>query len=178
MAHPGNHWEYSDPAIAHLALAFAQITKQEMHAYLQEQVFEKIGIENLSWDVQGGSGFIGPHTNAHTGIHISGRELARFGYLYLRRGKWQGEQIIPHSWVDLSTKTSQEFNPAYGYTWWVNTTGARWPNLPRDMYALEGYRSNRCYVIPSQDLVVARIGSGPPTWDEEGLIGSIVSAAT
>lgn len=36
--------------------------------------------------MQGGSGFIGPHTNAHTGIHISARELARFGYLMLRNG--------------------------------------------------------------------------------------------
>ncbi len=175
VAEPGSHWEYSDPAIAHLALAFSQITKQEMSDYLQGRVFEKIGIENLSWDVQGGSSFIGPHTNAHTGIHISARELARFGYLYLKEGVWNGEQIIPKWWVELSTKTSQDLNPAYGYTWWVNTTGVRWPNLPRDMFALEGYRSNRCYVVPSLDLVVARVGSGPPTWDEGNLIGSIIS---
>jgi hypothetical protein len=58
----------------------------------------------------------------------------------------------------------------------VNTKGTRWPGLPRDTIALSGYRSNRCYVIPSLDLVVARVGSGPATWDEEGLIGSIVEA--
>jgi hypothetical protein len=39
-----------------------------------------------------------------------------------------------------------------------------------------GYRSNKCYVIPSLDLVVARIGSGPVTWDEQLLLGGIVGA--
>ena len=68
--------------------------------------------------------------------------------------------------MELATQTSQDLNPAYGYTWWVNTKGARWPSLPRDTFALEGYRANRCYIIPSLDLVVARVGSGPATWDE------------
>ena len=176
LAEPGTHWEYSDPAIAHLALAFANITGREMSEYLKERVFDPIGIENLGWDVQGGSGFIGPHTNAHTGIHISARELARFGYLMLRDGVWQGQQLIPRWWMDLATKMSQDLNPSYGYTWWVNTKGTRWPGLPKDTFALSGYRSNRCYIIPSLDLLVARVGSGPPTWDETGLIGRIVAA--
>jgi CubicO group peptidase (beta-lactamase class C family) len=175
-ADPGTRWDYSDPAIAHLALAFVNITGREMSDYLQERILDPIGVEHLTWDVQGGSGFIGPHTNAHTGVHISARELARFGYLALRNGVWNGQQLIPRWWLDLATQTSQEHNPAYGYTWWVNTRGARWPGLPRDTFALEGYRANRCYVIPSLDLVVARVGSGPPTWDEPGLIGSIVAA--
>ncbi len=175
-AEPGTHWDYSDPAIAHLSLIFPNIMGREMSEYMKERVFDPIGIENLSWDPQGGSGFIGPHTNAHTGIHISARELARFGYLALHKGVWNGQQLIPRWWMDLATRSSQDLNPAYGYTWWVNTKGVRWPGLPRDAFALEGYRSNRCYIIPSLDLVVARVGSGPPTWNEPGLIGGIVSA--
>jgi CubicO group peptidase (beta-lactamase class C family) len=175
-AEPGSRWDYSDPAIAHLALAFAHTMGREMDEFLQERVFGPIGIESLSWDVQGGSGCLGPHTNAHTGIHVSGRELARFGYLMLHRGLWNGVQLVPLWWVDLSTRSSQDLNPSYGYTWWVNTSGTRWPGLPRDAFALSGYRSNRCYVIPSLDLVVARVGSGPPAWDENGLIGGIVDA--
>jgi CubicO group peptidase (beta-lactamase class C family) len=176
VAEPGTHWEYSDPAFVHLSLAFARIAGREMSDYLSERVLSRIGIEQLSWDLQGGRGFLGPHTNAHSGVHVSARELARFGYLCLHRGVWAGEHLIPDWWIELSTQTSQELNPAYGYTWWVNTQGARWPHLPRDAFALEGYRSNRCYVIPSLDLVVARVGSGPPTWNEGGLIGGIVSA--
>jgi CubicO group peptidase (beta-lactamase class C family) len=175
-ADPGTTWDYSDPAIAHLALAFAHITGREMAEVMQERVFAPIGIENLSWDVQGGSGFLGPHTNAHTGIHVSARELARFGYLALRGGNWAERQVVPGWWMELATRSSQDLNPSYGYTWWVNTTGARWPDMPRDAFALSGYRCNRCYIVPSLDLVVARVGSGPAAWDDSALIGGIVDA--
>jgi CubicO group peptidase (beta-lactamase class C family) len=176
LGEPGTRWDYSDPAFAHLALAFANIMGCEMGDYLRERILKPIGIENLSWDVQGGSGFIGPHTNAHTGIHVSARELARFGYLALHNGEWDGQQLVSGWWMDLATKISQDLNPSYGYTWWVNTQGTQWPGLPSDAFALMGYRSNKCYIIPSLDLVVARVGSGPPTWDERGLIGGIVDA--
>lgn len=176
IANPGMHWEYSDPAMAHLSLAFHNITGQEMSDVLKSRVLDPIGIESFTWDVLGGSGFMGPHTSPHTGVHISARELARFGYLMLRRGKWNEKQLISEWWVDLATKTSQEHNPDYGYTWWVNTNGTNWPAIPCDAYALAGYRINRCYIIPSLDLVVVRIGSGPPAWEERGLISEIVDA--
>jgi CubicO group peptidase (beta-lactamase class C family) len=175
-ADPGTAWDYSDPAIAHLALAFAHITGREMDDVMQERVFTPIGIEQLSWDVQGGSGFLGPHSNAHTGIHVSARELARFGYLALHGGAWAGRQIVPRWWMEMATRSSQDLNPDYGYTWWVNTKGTKWPSLPKDAFALSGYRCNRCYVVPSLDLVVARVGSGPPAWDDNALIGGVVDA--
>jgi CubicO group peptidase (beta-lactamase class C family) len=148
-----------------------------MDDVLQERVFGPIGMENVSWDVQGGSGSIGPHTNAHTGVHISARELARFGYLMLHGGVWQGQQVIPRWWMEMATRTSQELNPSYGYTWWVNTRGTLWPGVPRDAFALQGYRANVCYVVPSLDLVVARVGSGPPVWDGSRLIDAVTGAA-
>lgn len=176
-AEPGTQWDYSDPAMAHLALAFFHITGREMHDFMQERVFGPIGIESLVWDLQGvGADFIGPHTNAHTGIHVSARELARFGYLMLRKGRWQDQQLVPEWWIDLAARSSQSLNPNYGFTWWVNTAGTRWPGLPTDTFAASGYRSNRCYVIPSLDLVVARTASGPAFWDETTLLPLVVSA--
>jgi CubicO group peptidase (beta-lactamase class C family) len=174
-AAPGTTWDYSDPAVAHLALAFAHISGREMADVMQERVFAPIGVESLSWDVQGGSGSLGPHTNAHTGIHVSARELARFGYLALHRGHWDGRQVVPAWWMELATSSSQDLNPSYGYTWWVNAANA-WSGLPGDAFALSGYRCNRCYVVPSLDLVVARVGSGPVAWDDNDLIGGIVEA--
>ena len=177
-AEPGTKWDYSDPAMAHLSLIFANIMGQEMHDYLRERIFDPIGIEEASWDVVGGAGLIGPHTSAHIGLHISARELARFGYLALHQGAWNGKQLIPQWWLALATRSSQELNPEYGYTCWVNTGGTRWPGLPTDMFAFEGYKSNRCYVIPSLDLVVARVGSGPPRWNEPDFISAIAAAIT
>ncbi|MHB0877116.1 MAG: serine hydrolase domain-containing protein [Anaerolineae bacterium] len=175
-ADPGTHWDYSDLAFAHLGLGFAHITGREMSEVMQERVFAPIGIESLSWDVQGGSGYIGPHTNTHTGIHVSARELARFGYLAMHGGAWAGTQVLPAWWQEMATATSQDLNPSYGYTWWVNTSGTQWPKLPRDAFALKGYRRNGCYIIPSLDLVVARVASGPPAWDDQALIGGIVES--
>ena len=177
-AEPGTSWDYCDPAFSHLALAFANIMGREMSEYLQERVFEPVGIEGLSWDVQGGSGFIGPHTNAHTGIHVSARELARFGYLMLHGGVWEGQQLIPKGWIDMATRASQDLNPFYGYTWWVNTNGSRWPGLPEDAFALSGYRANYCCVIPGLDLVVARTGTGPAVAEGHSrlLLGGVAGA--
>lgn len=176
-AEPGTRWDYSDPALTHLSLIFAHITGMEMHDYVKERLFDPIGIEQASWDVLGGSGCLGPHTNAHVGLHISARELARFGYLALHQGAWNGEQLIPQWWMELATRSSQELNPDYGYTWWVNSNGTHWPGLPNDMFALEGHCCNRCYVIPSLDLVVVRVGSGPARWNEQDFISGVLDAA-
>ncbi len=172
---PGTDWAYSNPGFIHLAIAFANIMGREMSDVMEERVFKEIGAENVSWDIQGGSGFIGPHTNAHTGVHISARELARVGYLLMHKGIWNDVQVFPEWWIELATTSGQKFNPGYGFGFTVNTAGAL-PGLPHDMFVIGGYRSNRCYVIPSLDLVVARIGTGPVGWNESGLIGGIVSA--
>ena len=177
IAEPGTVWDYSDPGIAHLSILFKSIMKQEIHEYMQEKVFSPIGIENASWDVLGGGQFIGPHTCAHIGLHISARELARFGYLLMNQGFWEGKAVVPSWWIDVATKSSQNLNQNYGYTFWVNTGGTRWPGLPKDMFALEGYNSNRCYVIPSENLVVVRVGAGPNQWNEQSLIGGILGAS-
>jgi CubicO group peptidase (beta-lactamase class C family) len=175
-AEPGTRWDYSDAGMCHLAIAFRHISGCEIGEYMQKRVFGPVGMENVGWSVQGGSGFLGPHTNAHSGLCVSARELARFGYLMLNKGCWEGECIVPESWIDMATKSSQTLNPNYGYTWWVNTAGTKWPGLPRDAFALSGFRSNKCYVIPSLDLVVARVGSGPVGWNEHDFIGGIVSS--
>ena len=70
-------------------------------------------------------------------------------------------QIVPKWWVDLATRSSQELARSYGYGFWVNTDGSLWPGVPKDAFAFMGYATNRCYVIPSLDLVVVRVGYGP-----------------
>lgn len=175
-AKPGDRWDYSDAAFAHLSLIFNNITRGEIGDFLKERVLDRIGIEDISWDVQGGGKFIGPHTNAHMGIHVTARDLARFGYLMLREGIWEEQQLVPKRWIEMSTRTSQRLNESYGYGWWVNSTTKLLPEMPKDTFAARGYNSNQCYVVPSLDLVVARVGTGPPQWDDANLIGGIVGA--
>ena len=158
---PGKGWDYSDAAFAHLSLIFNHVTGQEIGDFMKARVFQPIGIENSSWDLEGGGGNIGPHTNAHSGLHFTARDFARLGYLLLHDGSWKGKQIVPKWWIELATKSSQSLNPSYGYTFWVNTDGKLWPGVPKDAFAFMGYATNRCYVVPSLDLVVVRLGYGP-----------------
>lgn len=176
MAEPGQLWDYSDAGFAHLSLIFAKVSGREISDYMRERVFQPIGIQNFGWDLQGGAGHIGPHTNAHSGLRLSARDFARLGYLMAHHGLWEGKQIVPGWWIDLATRSSQELNRKYGYTFWVNTDGAQWPAAPRDAFAFQGYGSNRCYVVPSLDLVVVRLGYAPPVLPENAILPSVVNA--
>ena len=176
-APPGEAWDYSDAAFAHLSLIFFHVAGREIDDFMKTRVFQPIGIENSGWDLQGGGGNLGPHTNAHSGLRLSARDFVRLGYLLLRGGAWNGTQIVPKWWIDLATKKSQDINPAYGYTFWVNTDGQLWPHVPKDAFAFMGYATNRCYVVPSLDLVVVRLGYGPqPIGPVEIPLTSIVAA--
>jgi len=176
-APPGKAWDYSDAAFAHLSLIFFHVAGREIADFMKARVFQPIGIENSGWDLQGGGGNLGPHTNAHSGLRLSARDFARLGYLLLRGGTWNGKQIVPKWWIDLATKKTQDLNPGYGYTFWVNTDGQLWPHVPKDAFAFMGYATNRCYVVPSLDLVVVRLGYGPqPIGPVEIPLTSIVAA--
>src|ERR1700691_4958071 len=131
---------------------------------MKERVFNPIGVEDVSWDWQGGSGHIGPHTNAHSGLHLAGRDFAGLGYPLAPDGEWQGKQIVPRQWIQLATRSSQQLNPSYGYTFWVNTDGVLWPTAPRDAFAFRGFTASRLYIVPSLDLVGARLGYAPQNW--------------
>ena len=76
----------------------------------------------------------------------------------------------------MATRSSQELNRSYGFTFWVNTDGTHWPAAPKDAFAFQGYGSNRCYVVPSLDLVVVRLGYAPPVLPDNAILPSVVNA--
>src|SRR5581483_4901594 len=96
----------------HLAWAFAAVAGRELRDYMEERLFARIGVE-AAWELQGGSGFLGPRTNAHTGLQMSGRDLARVGYLLLHGGEWDGEQLVRGDWIEKVTSPSQPYWPTY-----------------------------------------------------------------
>jgi CubicO group peptidase (beta-lactamase class C family) len=126
------------------------------------RVFSPIGLEGASWDAMGieASG-IGLHTMPYSGVHITAREFARFGYLMLHGGQWAGRRLVPAAWIAQASVPSQPMNPQYGLTWWTNAAGTLWGGVPRDAFAAMGYNCNLCCIIPSLDLVIVRIGLGP-----------------
>ena len=104
-------------------------------------------------------------------VYTNARDLARLGLLYLNRGEWNGERILPESWVDFvrtPAPSTQHFGNFYGGQWWL-IPDAR-TELPQDAYTSAGAQGQYTIVVPSHDLVIVRRGldgSGPgfPTWD-------------
>lgn len=101
------------------------------------------------------------------------RDMARFGLLNLAKGIWQNDTLLPDTaFLSAMTRSSQTYNPAYGYLWWLNGKnfylnpgtqfqfpGALLPNAPGDLYAALGKNDQKIYIVPSQELVVVRQGN-------------------
>ncbi len=124
----------------------------------------------------------GYNTIVGSTFRCTARDYARLGYLWLKKGKWKEDQLVPEKWLDIATKRfirddGTTPNP-YGYTWWMIDTA---PNIPKDCYASRGHNMNDSYIIPSQNLVIIRFGNENPPRDQrknftETLITKIVSA--
>jgi spore maturation protein SpmB len=116
-----------------------------------------------------------------SGISINVDALARFGYLFLRQGEWDGQQLLPDYYItELATAApslaglpvnlpGKHFSATdhYGYLWWNNADGTM-PNVPKDAYWGWGLGDSLIVVIPGLDIVVARAGSGWRSgWDSD-----------
>jgi CubicO group peptidase (beta-lactamase class C family) len=160
---PGTFWEYNDVRVNRTALASLRVWGRALPDVLRERVMNPIGASdtwewhgyhNSEVDVDGrpiesvsGGGHWGG------GMWISARDQARFGYLYLRRGRWGREQLLPEEWIDATT-TPTDIQPTYGYMWWLNTDRQLWASAPASSFAARGGGSNVVWVDPVHDLVV------------------------
>ncbi|OGD55616.1 hypothetical protein A3K81_03375 [Candidatus Bathyarchaeota archaeon RBG_13_60_20] len=114
-------------------------------------------------------------------FRCTARDFARLGYLWLRRGRWGDEQLVPEGWLRKATaRFVQDKGDSmnYGYTFWV---ADEWEGVPRDTFMSRGHNLNYCYVVPSLDLVVARQGNENGSGEERAhfmktLIQRIVAA--
>ena len=165
---PGAVWEYNNSAIQTLEPVLNQATGMDVADYADEVLFGPLGMASSYGRDAAGN----PMTFA--GAECSCRDLARFGYLYLRHGRWSGgRQIVPEAWVDASVQPSTPLNSAYGYMWWLNHEGVwlaptssdhevgegrRMPDLPENVFQASGAFNQIIFVDPDTDIVFTRIG--------------------
>ena len=176
---PGTTWSYSDGGANWLADVLTQVYGEDLNSVLFSRVFSSIGITNdmLIWrdnayrpnELNGVK-----RREISSGIDLSVDAMARIGYLFLRRGVWNGERVLSESFVDLvrtprpETAAAKNAEPQtdptatenYGVLWWINTSGEM-PGVPTDAYWAWGLGDNLIVVIPSLDLVIARTGNNP-----------------
>jgi CubicO group peptidase (beta-lactamase class C family) len=163
LKEPGTFYEYNDVRINRFSLSLLRVWKKPLPQVLTEEVMDRIGASDkwqyLAYDnsevevagqkmksVSGGTRWGG-------GLWISTLDEARFGYLFLRQGKWRDKQIISEKWVKMAT-TPGPAGPDYGYLWWLNTQRKAWPDAPATSYAARGFGSNTIWIDPDHDLVV------------------------
>ena len=161
---PGTVYKYNDTRVNVLALAAMNVWRKPLPVVLKENVMDKIGAsptwrwtgyENsfviidgqIMQAVSGGSHWGG-------GMFISAYDQARFGYLTLNMGNWNGNQIISKSWIQKSlTPTTVQTN--YGFmNYFLNTDKTEIPAAPESAFFHLGAGTNMIYVDPDNDLVI------------------------
>jgi len=137
--------------------------------FAQEHLFKPMGFANVEWMHQDATGI----DNGGYGLRLRPIDMQKFGVLYLRRGAWQGRQLISKSWVDLSLlpwiRSKPEYaEPNYGWSWWTRRD-AKWVR-----HEANGWKGQRIAVIPEQGLVVTMTACFEDGREEE-VFGKIVN---
>lgn len=163
LQEPGSFYEYNDVRINRFALSLLRLWEKPLPKVFEDKIMDPIDAsETWKWvpyrnsiveingkqmpSVSGGTRWGG-------GLWISTRDEARFGYLFLRNGRWKDKQLISERWVK-EAKTRGTVGPDYGYLWWLNTEGKAWPDAPTTSYAALGAGQNTIWVDPEHDLVI------------------------
>jgi CubicO group peptidase (beta-lactamase class C family) len=169
---PGTRWEYNNYHPLLLGMILERSTDRPVATYLSQKVWQPLGMEaDGSWSLDSeASGF----EKMESGINARAIDFAKFGLLYLNRGEWNGEQVVPTSWVEESTRVDIATDPAdfYQYFWWVDVVEPE-----RGRFLARGNLGQFIYVVPDKNLVIVRMGEsfGYNRWPE--LLRSIADNA-
>jgi CubicO group peptidase (beta-lactamase class C family) len=159
----GTVYKYNDVRVNALALAALNVWRRPLPQVLKETIMDPIGASNTwrwvgydnSWVVLDGAIVQSVSGGGHWGggMFINAYDMARFGYLTLRRGKWKERQLLSTQWVDRAlTPTPAE--PGYGFMNWYNNRDRKFlPSAPASAFAHVGNGTNMIYVDPENDLV-------------------------
>lgn len=164
LREPGTHFKYNDVRVNVLALAALQVWRRPLPEVLRQELMEPIGASSTwrwhgyenSWveidgqKVQSVSG--GGHWGG--GMFINAFDMARFGYLFLRNGRWNDRKIVPEPWIKMA-RTPGPANATYGFAnWYLNTNRTSLPSAPASAVQFVGNGNNVIYIDWEHDLVI------------------------
>jgi len=160
---PGTYWYYNNWDFNALGTIFEQETETGIFEAFQRDFAEPMNMEDynledcryLTADYYGSPGF--SHHRYYL-FRMSARDLARFGLLFLRDGRWKDRQIVSRTWVQESTGAHSKvgLNSWYGYMWWSGTRGGLYPGVEvkGHCYTAAGWGGHRLIILPFRKLVV------------------------
>lgn len=163
LAKPGTRWSYHNGTYTLLDKVLENASGKSYQTYFEEKLGKRIGMIGF-WQQTGDNNIF--YSNA--------RSFARFGLLLLGKGNWDGAQILDQKYFEKMTQSSQKINLSYGYLTWLNgkksymlpriqafLPGSMIPSGPSDMFQAMGKNGQFLMVVPSQNLVIVRIGGAP-----------------
>ena len=159
---PGSFYEYNDVRINRFSLSLLRTFKKPVPEVFRDEVMNVIGAsttwqwipyKNSYAEVDGKKvASVSGGTRWGGGVWINSWDMARFGYLWLRNGRWGSKQIIPPAYVKTAL-TASAHGPDYGFLWWLNTRGGA-KTLPTNSFQAQGAGSNTIFVSHDHDLVI------------------------
>ena len=161
MFKPGEFWIYNNWDFNVLGTIFEKLTGKKIFQAFKDDIADPIQMEQFS--IENGESFkTGRSIHEAYMFVISAHDLARFGLLMLRKGKWNDKQVIPANWVKESTTYFSDATiykgDGYGYMWWVAKDNNKFPHLPNvklkeGTYSARGMGGHFVVVIPEYDMV-------------------------
>jgi len=142
---PGTRFEYNSMNSFILSAIVTQLTGKTMLDFLQERIFDPLGISNVFWESS-------PRgiTKGGWGMFLRPEDAVKLGLLYLQKGRWNDIQVLSEDWVEDSVspqiETGLDYAPYYGYHCWIG-------HLPGS-FIFNGMLGQNVYVFPSLDMVI------------------------
>jgi CubicO group peptidase (beta-lactamase class C family) len=167
---PGEVWNYNSGTSHILSVILQNLTSTSPQGYFDwvtSYIGSPLGITDVGWYSDPQDNFFGG-----SGMELIPLDMAKFGYLFLNNGSWDGTQLIPESWVEVSTSSHVQLGGVthYGYQWWV------YPTL--GFYAAQGYAGQNIIVIPEYDMVVVFTSDiQDDSWPFPGLVTEYIIPA-
>jgi CubicO group peptidase (beta-lactamase class C family) len=179
---PGTVYEYNDVRVNVLALAALNVWRKPLPKVLKENLMDEIGASNSwrwmgyenSWVVMDGSIVQSVSGGGHWGggMFISALDMARFGLLTARNGKWRDKQVLSAEFI-RQAKTPTVPQPTYGFmNWFLNTDKKHYPSAPASAFVHVGNGTNIIYIDPDNDLVIV------VRWIENNKIDDFIKLVT
>lgn len=172
---PGTNRYYVSIDTHVLAMILRKVTGKDLHTYFQTELWNKLGSEQDVYYLTDGHGV----AFALGGLNMTTRDYARFGQLFLQKGKWQGEQIVPAKWVEQSTVDTaptplKSSSFGYGYQWWVPQASAE---KGFHDFTAGGIYGQFIYVNPKYNVVIVKT-SAHRGFRDDGQQGDLIKAET
>jgi CubicO group peptidase (beta-lactamase class C family) len=152
---PGTSFNYDSGGVILMSAMLKNRTGKHVDVFAEEYLFAPLGIKQVRW-IKNREGH--PHTGG--GLHLRPLDMAKFGLLYLRSGKWDDKQVVPAWWVAESFKKHVIFpgrsarrQTSYGYLWWIQEPDPDGSGK-FDIYSARGHGGQYIFVIPEHRMVV------------------------